>query len=58
MSSGWARWAGTSFATPLLGAILAWERSCGQSFKATLDKLKDLVIEQPPGSHRLPYKQK
>ena len=39
-SNGWARWAGTSFATPVISGALTMLRSAGRDFPTAIDDLR------------------
>ncbi len=46
---GWARWSGTSFATPIIAGVLALLRSKGSSAQTAKDTIEDAITEVPPG---------
>jgi subtilisin family serine protease len=48
---GWARWAGTSFATPIIAGVLALLRSDGKLAAQAKKTIEDTIIETPVGTH-------
>lgn len=62
-TSGWARWAGTSFASAVVTGILAQIAECEAEVlrptghKATIKFLRTVANEKEPGGHVLPVKQ-
>jgi subtilisin family serine protease len=44
--SGWAYWAGTSFATPIISGLAArlWQRDPGRSARQVMGQVRDLAL--------------
>lgn len=56
-TSGWGRWAGTSFAAPVISGVLAAKIQSGDSPDAAHDWMEDLLIELGGGDNIFPVKQ-
>lgn len=56
-TSGWGRWAGTSFAAPVISGVLAARIQSGDSPDAAHDWMEDLLIELGGGDNIFPVKQ-
>lgn len=56
-SSGWARWAGTSFAAPVTAAYFAALRSAGLSVEQALSAMHNLSTETTGSAQRIDVKQ-